>query len=250
MVAASRRCRCPARARRLRRWSSLRTTAGRRTAYTTPRRRGAIRICRASGAATTRSGIPMQRPQNIGDRLYLNDEQCAARQKQIRRASSNARERRRLVPRRLRPPRLPPDLAHRRSAGRPQPAVTPEAQKRRAPARSGHVRRRPVRHDRGLHALRPLHHARHRRLGAARHLRQRQPHRPGAGHGGDQLRDDSRHARLLHRRPAAHRTGDPSVSRRLARALGRRRARRRDDEPHRQDQHRRRTATACATATR
>ena len=60
------------------------------------------------------------------------------------------------------------------------PAFTAEAQKRRAPARSGHVRRRTVQFDRGLHALRPLHHARHRRIGAARRLRQRQPHRPGA----------------------------------------------------------------------
>ena len=80
----------------------------------------------------------------------------------------------------------------------------PAAEKRARAARPRHVRRRPVRHLRGLHALRPLHHARHRRLGAARHLRQRQPHRAGAGHGRDQLRDDSRHARHLHRRPAAH----------------------------------------------
>ena len=148
-------------------------------------------------------GIPMQRPQNVGTGLYQTDEQWAARQKQIADGVQNARERRRLVPRRLRPPRLPADVAHRRSARRP--AAGGHARGREAPraARPRHVRQRSVRHVRRLHALRPLHHPRHRRLGAARRLRQRQPHRAGAGHGGDQLRDDPRHARHLHRRPAA-----------------------------------------------
>ena len=60
--------------------------------------------------------MPMSRPQNFGDRLYQNDEEFAARQKQIQSGISERRERRRFLPRRLRPTRLPPDVADRRSA--------------------------------------------------------------------------------------------------------------------------------------
>ena len=141
---------------------------------------------------------------------------------------------------RLRPPRLPADLDHRRSvptaACRRSP---PKPCKRRAPRDRGTFRRRSVRHDRGLHALRPLRHARHRRLRAARGLRQRQPHRAGARDGRDQLRDDSRHARHVHRWPSTCRARHPAAARRLARPLGGRRARRRDDEPDGSDEHRR-----------
>ena len=83
------------------------------------------------------------------------------------------------------------------------PAFTPSAQKRAAAARPRQLRRGPVRHAARLHALRSVHHARHRRLGDAGRLRQRQPHHPGAGHGRHQLRDGARHARHLHRRPRA-----------------------------------------------
>ena len=165
-----------------------------------------------------------RRPQRRRPGLYLTDEEFTPRQKTDRRTASRA----------ARAPisSFRGDFArrafrqtshHRRSAGRRAAAATAEARKRARTARSGHLRRRPVRERRRLHDLRPLHHTRHLGLGAARHLRQRQPHRPGTGHGRHQLRDDSRHARHLHRRPPAHRQRDPAVSRRLAGALGRRR---------------------------
>ena len=85
-----------------------------------------------------------------------------------------------------------------------------------------------------------MHDARHRRVDHAGRLRQRQPHHPGAGHGHHQLRDGARHARHLHRRPSPSAVEDQAVSGRLARPLGRHHSRRRDDELHRPDQHRRR----------
>ena len=186
------------------------------------RRRGAIRTCRAPGPATTRrsasratraagADAAAQRRRRTPHRrrpqaLYLSDEQFAARQKQILQGITNAENaigtfRSDFARRAFR------QTSHRRrSARRHHAADDGRSTETRRAARPRHVRRRPVRLRPGLHALRPLHHARHLRLGAARHLRQRQPHRPGAGHGGHQLRDDPRHARHLHGRPPAHRT--------------------------------------------
>ena len=81
--------------------------------------------------------MPMSRPQNFGDRLYLNDEEFAARQKQIQSGISNAENavgsfRGDFARRAFRQTSLivdPPD-------GR-TPAFTTEAQKRRAPRDQG-----------------------------------------------------------------------------------------------------------------
>jgi len=81
--------------------------------------------------------MPMARPQNFGDRLYLNDEEFAARQKQIQQGVQNAENavgsfRGDFARRAFRQTSLivdPPD-------GR-TPAVTPEAQQRRAPRDQG-----------------------------------------------------------------------------------------------------------------
>jgi hypothetical protein len=81
--------------------------------------------------------MPMSRPQNFGERLYLNDEEFAARQKQIQTGISNAENavgsfRGDFARRAFRQTSLivdPPD-------GR-TPAFTPEAQKRRAPRDQG-----------------------------------------------------------------------------------------------------------------
>jgi hypothetical protein len=81
--------------------------------------------------------MPMSRPMNFGDRLYLNDEEFAARQKQIQQGVQNAENavgsfRGDFARRAFRQTSLivdPPD-------GR-TPAVTPEAQKRRAPRDQG-----------------------------------------------------------------------------------------------------------------
>ena len=191
------------------------------------------------------AGIPRERPRQsrqpaLSDRRGVG----GAAETGVGRRPSR-RERRGLVPQRLRHARFPPDLAHRRSARRP--AAGGDARSREAAriARPRHLRQRALQHLRGLHALRPLHHPRHRRLGAPRHLRQRQPHRAGAGHGGVQLRDDPRHARLLHRRATASLPEHPAVSRRLAGPVGRRRAGGRDDQSHRQDEHRRQRQRAA-----
>jgi hypothetical protein len=81
--------------------------------------------------------MPMSRPQNFGDRLYLNDEEFAAREKQIKTGISNAENavgsfRGDFARRAFRQTSLivdPPD-------GR-TPAFTAEAQKRRAPRDQG-----------------------------------------------------------------------------------------------------------------
>ena len=81
--------------------------------------------------------MPMTRPQNFGERLYLNDEEYAARQKQIAQGINNAENaegsfRGDFARRAFRQTSLivdPPD-------GR-TPAFTPEAQKRRAPRDQG-----------------------------------------------------------------------------------------------------------------
>jgi hypothetical protein len=81
--------------------------------------------------------MPMSRPQNFGDRLYLNDEEFAARQKQIQTGINNAENavgsfRGDFARRAFRQTSLivdPPD-------GR-TPAFTAEAQKRRAPRDQG-----------------------------------------------------------------------------------------------------------------
>jgi hypothetical protein len=81
--------------------------------------------------------MPMSRPQNFGDRLYLNDEEFAAREKQIKAGINNAENavgsfRGDFARRAFRQTSLivdPPD-------GR-TPAFTAEAQKRRAPRDQG-----------------------------------------------------------------------------------------------------------------
>jgi hypothetical protein len=81
--------------------------------------------------------MPMSRPANFGERLYLNDEEFAARQKQIATGVNNAENaegsfRGDFARRAFRQTSLivdPPD-------GR-QPAINPDAQKRRAPRDQG-----------------------------------------------------------------------------------------------------------------
>ena len=170
--------------------------------YTTPRTPWGDPDLQGVWSSDDTAGIPRERPANLGNRLYQTDEEWAARQKQV---SDGVRRGENAVGsfrNDYATPRLPPDVAHRRPARRP--SAGGHARGREAPrtARSRHVRQRAVQLFRGLHAVRPLHHPRHRRLGAAGRLWQRQPHRAGARHGGVQLRDDPRHARLLHRRAA------------------------------------------------
>ena len=171
--------------------------------------------------------------------------EAGARRRQARRERRSARSATTSPRRAFRQTSLivdPPDGRH--AGGHARGREAPRA------ARPRHVRRRPVQHLRGLHALRPLHHARHRRLGAARRLRQRQPHRAGAGHGGLQLRDDPRHAHHLHRRPAAPRaeaSGSTSATRAHAGKATSWSSRRRTSPTRPASAA---TATACATATR
>src|SRR5688572_3103365 len=181
------------------------------------------------------SGIPMSRPADLGTNLYQTDEQWAARQKQTQQGIQNALNaigtfRGDYARRSFRQTSIIVDRPHGRIH-----ACRGEAAR---PARSRNLRRWPVQLAGRLHDVRPLHHPRHRRLRAARRLWEWQPHRAGPRHGRDQLRDDPRHARAVHRRTAAHLVRHPAAARRLAGPMGGRGAGGRDDEPDRQDQHR------------
>ena len=158
-------------------------------------------------------GIPRERPEKFGDRAFLNDQEFADAQKADR-SRVGSRERDWGVPQRRRVEEqvLPADLARHRARGRAHTGLHGRGAEARRAARSRQLRRGTVRDPARLHALRPLHHPRHRRLGDAGRVRQRQPHRAGAGHGGHQLRDGARHARHLHRRPAASRRASGSGS--------------------------------------
>ena len=120
-----------------RHWSSRRTTAVLRPPTRFPRRRGAIRICRASGAATM-PRCRCARPQNLGDRLVPERRGMGRQSRSRSRPASATREnavgsfRGDFARRAFRQTSLivdPPD-------GR-TPAFTPEAQKRRAPRDQG-----------------------------------------------------------------------------------------------------------------
>ena len=173
--------------------------------YVTPRTPWGDPDLQGTWSSDDTEGIPRERPPALGTQLYQSDQEYAARLKQIqanvvnREQNATSTFRNDFARRAFRQTSIivdPPD-------GR-MPAFTRRSAEAPRAARSGNVRRRSVRHDRGLHALRPLHHPRHRRVGAACRLRQRQPHRAGPGHGRDQLRDDSRHARHVHGWPSAH----------------------------------------------
>ena len=159
------------------------------------------------------SGIPRERPKELGNNLYQSDEAFAARVKQVEQGVKRGRERHRIVPQRLRPPRVrqtslivdPPDGT--------MPAVTAEAQKRRATRDRGTFGDGPfdttedfTLYDRCItrgivgSVLRVVYGNGNRIVQA-----------PGMV--AIQLRDDSRHARHLHRRPPAHRPGHPAVPR-------------------------------------
>ena len=94
---------------------------------------------------------------------------------------------------------------------------------------------------RGLHALRPLHHARRRRLDPAGRLRQRQPHRRRRRAMVTISYEMIHDTRVIYTDGRPH--VGPSIRQYLgdcARPLGRRHARGRNDELHRPDEHRRR----------
>jgi hypothetical protein len=81
--------------------------------------------------------MPLQRPANLGDRLYLNDEEWAARQKQIQQGITNAENatstfRNDFATRAFRQTSLIVDPPNGQ-----RPAILPEAQKRAAPRDRG-----------------------------------------------------------------------------------------------------------------
>ena len=107
------------------------------------------------------------------------------------------------------------------------PALTAAAMARRAPGDQGSFGVGTVGQDRGLLAVRPLHHARRDRLVHAGGLRQRRAHHAVARRRRHQLRDDSRHAHHPADGQAADRLEHPAVHGRLPRSLGGRHAGRR-----------------------
>ena len=202
-------------------------------------RRGAIRTCRASGPATTRSDRPRaaqrrrERGARGGGQAPARDrEQAEALTQRRRRHTATSlsndeiahqktiatactfRGRLRAVPRDFRA-----DVADRSSSTRRRAAAAAHGRSREsvrhrataAPSATG--RSTPSKTSRSTTAASRAASG----LGDARGLRQRQPHRAGAGHGGHQLRDGARHARHLHRWPPAHRQS-PSASTSATRA--------------------------------
>ena len=158
-------------------------------------------------------GIPLQRPAELGTKAELT-RSGVRRQGEARHRHAHARgERRRLFPQRqlVAHAILPPDLAHRRSAERTD-AV---ARGWRGPAAhtAGDIRQWAARQPGRLHALRPLRHARRRRIDDAEDLRQRLSHRAGTRLRRDHGRDDSRGARDPARWPPACRGRRARVSR-------------------------------------
>ena len=179
----------------------------------------------------------MQRPQNVTG-LYQGDEQWAARQKQTQQGIQNALNaigtfRGDYARRAFRQTSLIVDPADGR-----QPAITPAAEKRRAPRDRGTFGDGPfdtpedfTLYDRCItrgivgSVLRVVYGNGNRIVQA-----------PGMVAISYEMIHDTR---ILYTdgRPHLNQSDSP-VPRRLARALGRRRAGRRDDQPDRQDQHR------------
>ena len=208
-------------------------------------------ICRASGRATRRSASRASVPRSSATAPLLTDEEFAEAHKADEQRRDRRRQRRRRIQkrRRVEDAVLPPDVDRRRARGRPHARVHRAGADAHGAARSRQLRRRPVQRPARLHALRPLHDARHRRVDHAGRLRQRQPHHPGAGRGHHQLRDGARHARHLHRRPSARRrrrSGSTSATR-AATGKATRSSSRRRTSPTRPASAAA-TATACATA--
>ncbi len=211
-------------------------------------RRGAIPISRASTRTTTRPGTPMERPDEF-EGLTLADDHAREDRRDRRGARSALQSagRQRSVAqqhlaaaafdlRHVRPQQQTP-VAHHRPRRRQDPGA--HGRSRRAAARaaaSARTRTRAGRSTATRHgSLRSLHHARHPELDDAGRVRQPLRDRPGARHRRDPLRDDSRGARDSARSPPAHRGELEAIPGRRARLVGRRHARRRDDELPRRD---------------
>ena len=147
-------------------------------------------------------GVPMSRQQQYGTRLYLTDEEFAARAKQ----RQNARDVDDARTGTFRNEEGSRDFSYTSMVIDPAdgrvPALTPAAQAR-APRWPGIVRRRTLEQGPGLLALRSLHHPRCDRLVHACRVRQRRAHHPDAERDRHQLRDGARHARDPARQPAA-----------------------------------------------
>ena len=151
-------------------------------------------------------GIPLQRPAALGNKAELTDAEFAEKVKRDERTRKRRGECGRLLPQRqlVADAVLPADLAHRRPAGRTRAAARGRApRQRRTP--QGTYGNGPLDAPDGLHALRPLPHARRGRLDDAEDLRQRLSHRAGARLRRDHGGDDPRGARDPARRPAARR---------------------------------------------
>jgi hypothetical protein len=105
--------------------------------YTTPRTPWGDPDLQGVWSSDDTSGIPMARPQNLGNNLYQTDEQWAARQKQTQQGIQNALNaigtfRGDYARRAFRQTSIIVDPADGRL-----PAITPEAEKRRAPRDRG-----------------------------------------------------------------------------------------------------------------
>ena len=148
-------------------------------------------------------GIPVQRPDEFGNRAELTDAEYAkrvaanddARTRELNRVGAFRND---VGTRTLRLTSLVVAPVNGKL-----PPLTPEA-RREVERRQAAAQQSPGVVDRPQ-LVRSLHHPRHLRLGAPRHLRQRQLHLPVAWLRDHHLRDGPRHAHHPARRPAAHR---------------------------------------------
>ena len=134
------------------------------------------------------SNIPISRPAQFGDRLYLNDQEHSQRKGQVERGvEQSENEADKYVPVRFRTSSLPAGVADCRSPNGVMPAVTLALRGARCPGTFGPG---PLDWVTDF-ALRALHHAWHFWIGASRDLWQRQSHRAVARCRGDVGRDAS-----------------------------------------------------------
>ena len=218
-------------------------------------------------------GIPMQRPQAIGTRYRLNDEEFKLRvaQRDQNVANDNSFDfslergeefeaRFGTVGGAVSPP--PHWLERAKGVSRVSsyvidppdgriPALTSAAQAAADAASAGAGRppspaeRRRSRLDHRSQQLRPLHQHRRSEFDHAEDLQLRQPHRAGAGLARVPERDDPRDARHPDGRPQERRRGDQELDGHVGRPLGRRRPRRRN--PQHQARVGSSTASLCRT---
>ncbi len=144
------------------------------------------------------ASLPFQRPKNFGNRFYLTDEEYKARLEQAAGSDARTRRKTRTTPSASATGSNPTRPAAKRRCWCRRPTASSRRSRPRRRSLQGRpleLERAPVRLDRRLRHVGPLHHPRLPRLDVPVPLQQRHPDLPGAGQSRDQPRDDPRFAR-------------------------------------------------------